>query len=136
VKVLISGGCGLIGRNTVARFSEIGHQVTLYDNLSRVGADSNLDSLRHHREVEFIHGDVRSLGTLCDLLQARHFDVVIHLVAQVAVTTSITDPEHDLEVNARGTSSFIETPYSSPWPLTKRASALWCSKPWPAASRL
>jgi CDP-paratose 2-epimerase len=108
VKVLISGGCGFIGCNTAARFSEIGHQVTLYDNLSRVGADSNLDWLRHHREVEFIHGDVRSLGTLCDLLQARHFDVVIHLAAQVAVTTSVTDPEHDFEVNARGTFNVLE----------------------------
>jgi CDP-paratose 2-epimerase len=108
VKVLITGGCGFIGCNTAARFIEIGHQVTLFDNLSRVGADSNLDWLRHQRQVEFIHGDVRSLGMLCDLLQARHFDVVIHLAAQVAVTTSITDPEHDFEVNARGTFNVLE----------------------------
>jgi CDP-paratose 2-epimerase len=95
VKVLITGSCGFIGCNTAARSTKIGYQVTLYDNLSRVGADSNLDWLRHHWQVEFIYGDVRNLGALCDLLKSRHFDVVIHLASQVAVTALITDPEHD-----------------------------------------
>jgi CDP-paratose 2-epimerase len=108
VKVLITGGCGFIGSNTAARFSEIGHQVTLYDNLSRVGADSNLDWLRRNHRVEFIQGDVRNLDALCELFRARHFDAVIHLAAQVAVTTSITDPAHDFEVNARGTFNVLE----------------------------
>jgi CDP-paratose 2-epimerase len=108
VKVLITGGCGFIGSNTAARFSEIGHQVTLYDNLSRVGAECNLDWLRQNHRVEFIHGDVRNLDALSELFRSRHFDAVIHLAAQVAVTTSITDPAHDFEVNARGTFNVLE----------------------------
>ncbi len=67
-----------------------------------------MDWLRHHWEVEFIHGDVRDFGALCALFESRRFDVVIHLASQVAVTTSITDPEHDFEVNAQGTFNILE----------------------------
>jgi CDP-paratose 2-epimerase len=35
-------------------------------------------------------------------------DVVFHLAAQVAVTTSVTDPRHDFEVNALGTFNVLE----------------------------
>lgn len=108
MKVLITGGCGFIGCNTAARFTQTGHQVTLYDNLSRVGADLNLEWLRNQTKVEFIHGDVRNFSALSDVFESRRFDAVIHLAAQVAVTTSITDPVHDFEVNARGTFNLLE----------------------------
>jgi CDP-paratose 2-epimerase len=36
-------------------------------------------------------------------------EVVIHLAAQVAVTTSVTDPFEDFEINARGTFNVLES---------------------------
>ena len=35
-------------------------------------------------------------------------EVVYHLAAQVAVTTSVTDPAEDFEINARGTFNILE----------------------------
>src|ERR1051326_9094464 len=44
-----------------------------------------------------------------DLLDsARNSDLIFHLAAQVAVTTSVTDPRHDFEVNALGTFNVLE----------------------------
>ena len=43
-------------------------------------------------------------------------DVVYHLASQVAVTTSVTDPRHDFEVNALGTFNVLEAARLSPAP--------------------
>jgi len=45
-----------------------------------------------------------------DLIQdaARDADVIVHLAAQVAVTTSVTDPRNDFEINAEGTFNVLE----------------------------
>jgi CDP-paratose 2-epimerase len=106
---LITGGAGFIGSNYVDRLLSRGEQVTVYDNLSRAGAPLNIDWLRaKHGEKSFrlVVGDVRD----ADLLTASMFDVdiVVHLASQVAVTTSVTNPREDFEVNAVGTFNVLE----------------------------
>jgi CDP-paratose 2-epimerase len=49
---------------------------------------------------------VRNAGLLCEA--AREADVIVHLAAQVAVTTSVTDPREDFECNALGTFNTLE----------------------------
>ena len=51
-------------------------------------------------------GDVRDADLLTD--SSRLADVIVHLAAQVAVTTSVTDPRVDFEVNAQGTFNMLE----------------------------
>ena len=46
LKILITGGCGFIGCNAAVRFHELGHKITLLDNLSRPCTDLNLEWLR------------------------------------------------------------------------------------------
>ena len=41
-------------------------------------------------------------------ISQKIFDVIIHLAAQVAVTTSVADPRRDFEVNALGTLNLLE----------------------------
>jgi CDP-paratose 2-epimerase len=43
---LITGGAGFIGSNYIHRLVRRGEKVTIYDNLSRAGAQKNLDWLR------------------------------------------------------------------------------------------
>ena len=41
MKLLVTGGCGFLGSNLVADALRRGVEVTVLDNLSRVGADRN-----------------------------------------------------------------------------------------------
>jgi CDP-paratose 2-epimerase len=58
---------------------------------------------------DFVRADVRDAAAMQALL-ARHADAdaVLHLAAQVAVTTSVADPRADFEINALGTFNVLE----------------------------
>ncbi len=111
----ITGGAGFIGSNYVARLLERGECVTVYDNLSRAGAERNLAWLRSRfgpNAFTLIRGDVRDADLLASSL--GNADVVVHLAAQVAVTTSVEDPRTDFEINALGTFNVLEAVRQSP----------------------
>jgi CDP-paratose 2-epimerase len=108
-KFLVTGGSGFIGSNYVSRLVSRGEDVTIFDNLSRAGSRRNLEWLRKtHGDKSFalIIGDVRDASVIRDA--ARNKDIIIHLAAQVAVTTSVTNPREDFEINAIGTFNTLE----------------------------
>lgn len=108
-RYLITGGAGFIGANYVHRLLSRGVEVIVYDNLSRRGTESNLEWLwtEHGRgSFQLLVADVRDFETLA--AAAREADVIVHLAAQVAVTTSVADPRTDFEVNALGTFNVLE----------------------------
>ncbi len=107
-KVLITGGAGFIGCNYAVHLLQAGHDVTLFDNLSGRGAARNLDWLRGRfaRGFEFVRADVRDADALAAAVDWQ--DAVFHLAAQVAVTSSVTDPREDFEINALGTFNVLE----------------------------
>jgi CDP-paratose 2-epimerase len=105
----ITGGAGFIGSNYVNRLLERGEKVTVYDNLSRAGAPRNLAWLKEkfgEAAFRMIVGDVRDAALLT--ASSRTADVIVHLAAQVAVTTSVTQPREDFEINALGTFNVLE----------------------------
>ncbi len=107
-EVLITGGAGFIGVNLAHRLIGSGDRIAIFDNLSRKGASQNLDWLGalHPERFQFIQGDIRDAATLAVAVSGR--DVVYHLAAQTAVTTSVTEPRPDFEVNALGTFNLLE----------------------------
>jgi len=108
-KILIIGGAGFIGINASDKFIQKGWEVTILDNLSRRGTDLNLKWLKgkYPKKVKFVKADIVSDQKILDREVAKH-DAVLHLAAQVAVTTSITNPDHDFKVNAQGTFNVLE----------------------------
>lgn len=112
--VLITGGAGFIGTNLAHRLLTQGRRVLLFDNLSRPGVERNLQWLRHThgRRVDIEVADVRNAHTL--RAAVRQAAQVFHFAAQVAVTTSLVDPVHDFEINARGTLNLLEAIRSAP----------------------
>jgi CDP-paratose 2-epimerase len=106
--VLIVGGAGFIGSNLAAQLAKGGRRVRIYDDLSRRGVDRNLAWLQRTfgDRVEARIADVRDRARLRDA--AIGVEAVFHLAAQVAVTTSMNEPCHDFDVNARGTLEVLE----------------------------
>lgn len=108
-KYLITGGAGFIGSNFVAHLLDRREQVVIYDNLSRAGSTRNLEWLKKtYGEDSFrlIISDVRDAEAI--QTAAVDADVIVHLAAQVAVTTSVVDPRNDFEINAQGTFNTLE----------------------------
>lgn len=107
--ILVTGGAGFIGINYVSRLLGRGEQVIIYDNLGREGAARNVAWLADEfgqDAFEFIEGDVRDAELVADAVGRA--DAVLHLAAQVAVTTSVVDPREDFEINALGTFNVLE----------------------------
>jgi len=110
MKSIITGGAGFIGCNTAARLIREGHDVVVFDNLSRKGADKNLDWLKTLGDVEFVKGDIRNSDQLNALFETHSdVDFIAHLAAQVAVTTSVEDPRSDFEINLLGSFNLLES---------------------------
>lgn len=108
MKIFITGGAGFIGSNAAKFFARKGHDVVVYDNLSRVGADKNIEWLRSQCQFDFVLGDIRDFEKIKDAIETSKADVVLHLAGQVAVTTSVVDPRSDFEINALGSFNVCE----------------------------
>lgn len=106
--VLVTGGAGFIGSHLADRLAGGGHDVLVFDSLARPGVEANLAWLRqrHPQRLSAIIADVRDPTAVADA--AANCRAVFHLAAQVAVTTSLVDPETDFDVNVRGTLHLLE----------------------------
>jgi CDP-paratose 2-epimerase len=106
--VLITGGAGFIGCNLADRLAGEGHEVIVYDALSRPGVERNLEWLigRHGRRISAAVADIRDADALERAV--REAGAVFHFAAQVAVTTSLADPREDFEINLAGTFNLLD----------------------------
>jgi CDP-paratose 2-epimerase len=113
MQLLITGGAGFIGCNLAAHFTRAGHAVTIFDNFSRRGSESNLAWLREQfgDRINVVRGDVREAPAIAQAAQGQA--AILHLAAQVAVTTSVTNPREDFEINAIGTFNTLEAARAS-----------------------
>lgn len=117
-RVLVTGGAGFIGSHAAAYYDDHGVDVSVVDNLSRVGslehADESLDTAGYnweylsdsHPEIDLVEADIRDADRIAELVEGH--DGVVHTAGQVAVTASIQDPRTDFEVNAQGTFNVLE----------------------------
>jgi CDP-paratose 2-epimerase len=107
-QLLLTGGAGFIGVNAAKYFAEQGWKIVIVDNLSRRGTESNLAWLRQQSRIDFRKCDIRDHAALACIVKEVKPDALLHLAGQVAVTTSVTDPRDDFEVNALGTFNVLE----------------------------
>jgi CDP-paratose 2-epimerase len=101
--VLVTGGAGFIGCNLADRLAQEGQHVLVMDTLARPGTERNLHWLcqRHPQRISCALADVRDATAV--EATVRDAIAVFHLAGQVAVTTSLTSPGEDFDVNLRGT---------------------------------
>lgn len=108
MKILVTGGCGFLGSNLAAYGIEKGYNVTVFDNLSRLGASQNLEWLREKGKFLYIHGDTRNRNDVESVVREGQFDTIFHLAGQVAMTTSIFNPYRDFEINTIGAVNLLD----------------------------
>jgi CDP-paratose 2-epimerase len=106
--VLITGGAGFLGTNIAIALAKRGQHVTVFDNLARAHVEHNLIELKRDfpELVRVVVGDVRDREAVDEAVTGSK--AVIHLAAQVAVTTSLVDPRDDFEINALGSLNVLE----------------------------
>jgi CDP-paratose 2-epimerase len=114
MRVLITGGAGFIGSHVAEYYAIKGEEVVVLDNLSRteilgkVVGDPlyNWNYLKRYANVKLIKGDIRNFEQVKEA--AKDVNAIIHVAAQVAVTTSIANPRIDFEINMLGTFNVLE----------------------------
>lgn len=108
MKILVIGGAGFIGSNLSDYLLKKKKSVTIFDNFSRRGTLSNLKWLQvSYPQLKVVRGDIRFDQDKLKK-EIEDSDIVYHLAAQVAVTTSVINPREDFEINALGTFNVLE----------------------------
>jgi UDP-glucose 4-epimerase len=102
-RVLVTGGAGFIGSHVVDAFVGHGDEVLALDDLS-TGKRENAPPAAAFTEVDIV--DAPAFAAACRDFQP---DIVCHLAAQASVTVSVERPDHDLDVNVRGTLNVCES---------------------------
>ena len=84
--ILVTGGAGYIGSVVTEQLVSDGHQVVVYDNLSKGHAQAIVDG------AEFISGDLLDGHRLHDTLRYNKIEAVIHMAASSLVGESVEAP--------------------------------------------
>ena len=100
MRYLVTGGAGFIGSNLVIALLEVGHDVTVLDDLSSAGAE-----LLAGLDVELVTGDVRDEAAVAQAVEGR--EVIVHLAAFPGVAASVRDPRSCFAVNVGGTLNLL-----------------------------
>lgn len=114
MKIIITGGAGFIGTNFCLSAIKMGHEVVIVDDISRKGTKENLATIRNdlafNEDKFFLEKiDITDSDKIIEVFKEHHdAELIVHLAAQVAVTTSISDPRLDFEINALGTFNILE----------------------------
>ena len=114
MKILVTGGLGLVGANYAEHCLNRGDVVVVLDNWAR-GQGSRLNaewlrSLVGGPQLHLLHGSVaREEDVLSAIDALGGVDVVLHAAAQSSVDVSMTHPDLDFRWNVVGTFTVLDT---------------------------
>src|SRR4029453_11066853 len=102
MRVLVTGGAGYIGSVVVEELLRDGHEVIVYDNLSK-GHESSVSP-----GALFVCGDLRDAPHLSRTFGENKVDAVIHMAADSLVGESVQNPAKYYENNVIAGLSLLE----------------------------
>ncbi|HXC01647.1 MAG TPA: NAD-dependent epimerase/dehydratase family protein [Opitutaceae bacterium] len=105
-RALITGGMGFIGSNLARALVRLGAEVTIVDSLIPEYGGNLRNLAGIDRDVCVNISDVRDRHSLPVFVRGQHF--LFNLAGQTSHMDSMTDPETDLEINARSQLSILE----------------------------
>ena len=95
MRITVTGGAGFIGSHLVDRLIHDGHTVQVIDNLYT----GNKEFV--HSKAQFVELDIRD-PKLYSVLEEFRPDYIFHEAAQTEVSTSMSDPMLDCDINLIG----------------------------------
>ena len=95
MRITVTGGAGFIGSHLVDRLIEDGHTVQVIDNLYT----GNKEFV--HSKAQFVELDIRD-PKLYSVLEEFRPDYIFHEAAQTEVSTSMSNPMLDCDINLMG----------------------------------
>jgi UDP-glucose 4-epimerase len=107
MRVLVTGGAGYIGSVIAARLMARGHEVTVYDDLSRGHAAAVPPT------AALVRGDVRDTDGLRGSIAEAGAEAIVHMAALAEVGESVTHPQRYHEVNVDGTAAVIAAAHAA-----------------------
>ena len=96
MRAFVSGGAGFIGSSLVDRLLDVGHEVTVFDNLS-TGLLQFLEYARDFDRFRLVEGDLLDEDSLSEAIAGHEF--VFHLAANADLRFGTEHPRRDLEQN-------------------------------------
>ena len=96
MRILVTGGAGFIGSNVADRFTALGHDVAVLDDLSS-GQRAFVPA-----KARFYEADITDGAAVDHCLAEFRPDVVDHHAAQIDVRRSVDDPVFDARTNVLG----------------------------------
>ena len=104
-KILVTGGCGLIGSTTIDQLlrEDVG-QIVIYDNLVR-GSMHNVAEILKDKRVTLVKGDIRDVESTRRVTEGM--DAVIHMAA-IRITACAENPREAMEVMCNGSFNVVE----------------------------
>ena len=102
MNILVTGGAGYIGSHAVRKLIEVGHAVTVIDNLS-CGHRAAVPS-----DVPFYQIDLQETDRIEDLLRKHRIQAVMHFAALISVGESVQKPLLYYRNNTAGAVSLLE----------------------------
>ena len=97
-KVLVTGGCGFIGKALTEELIKKGYEVDVIDNLF-IGREAKIPE-----GCNFLGGDIRGMDNIDD----KAYDYIFHLAALSRIQPSFKNPTQTFSVNVDGTKKVVE----------------------------
>ena len=130
MRILITGGAGLVGSHAAEYYAKKGNEVIVLDNLMRSSlfgynkesVEFNWNYLGDFENIKRIKGDIREEKDVIKAL-GDGVDAVIHTAGQPGVPLSVRIPREDFSINAYGTLNVLECVRE----VCPKASFIYCS---------
>lgn len=115
MRILVTGGAGLIGSHVAEDYAKKGEEVIVLDNLirsqlfgySKESVEYNWNYLFRYQNITRIKGDVCSEENILSAI-SKGVDLVVHTAAQPGLPSSVRMPNDDFQINAFGTLNVLE----------------------------
>ena len=115
MRVLVTGGAGMVGSHSAEYYARQGDDVIVLDNLMRsklFGYDKksveyNWNYLKKYKNIKRVKGDIREKKDVMEAI-GKGVDLCIHTAGQPGVPLSCRIPLEDFSINAFGTLNVLE----------------------------
>ena len=105
MNILLTGGAGYIGSHVCLSLLELGHNITVIDNLST----GNIKLIPP--KAAFIECNINDVQIINSLLQKKKFDLLMHFAGFVQVEESVRNPKKYFDNNTENSKILFKRNY-------------------------